>query len=262
MITVILNCYKRLNYLEEQIQAIENQTVKPADIWVWYNNPEDGSQINLNEKLQGKYKVIQSNHNFKFFGRFALANLVQTEYVAMFDDDTIPGSNWLENCLNCIKSGNDGILGCAGVILNSEYYSGHTKVGWNGEMSPEAREVDLVGHSWFFNKKHLKYFFMEDPASWENAEDIHFAYMCQKYGKVKSYVPSQTGDLENLGSLKGSLYGNDQHSSFVNSSSNNHQSIRDQVVSQLINSGWRSVINSNFNPHNGFDSSGCGHDHL
>ena len=70
-ITVILNCYKRPEYLKEQIEAIENQTIKPKEIWIWYNAPENSKQIDLNENF-GKYKIIQSNHNFKFHARFAM----------------------------------------------------------------------------------------------------------------------------------------------------------------------------------------------
>ena len=152
MITTILTCYKRLDYLKDQISSIENQSIPPKDIWIWYNNPEDGSQVDLNKELKGKYRVVQSNHNFSFFGRFALATLAQTKYIAMFDDDTIPGCKWFENCMSTITSGHDGILGCSGIRLMSTNYSNHHKVGWNGKGG--LMEVDLVGHSWFFDKNH------------------------------------------------------------------------------------------------------------
>ena len=115
-ITVILNCYKRPEYLKEQIEAIENQTIRPKEIWIWYNNPEDREQLNLNEEF-GKYKIIHSNHNFKFHGRFSLGLLAQTEYVCFFDDDTIPGKLWFENCLKTMEKTGDSILGTAGIAL-------------------------------------------------------------------------------------------------------------------------------------------------
>ena len=236
MITVILNCYKRLNYLEEQIKAIENQTVKPFDIWIWYNNPEDGSQINLNEKLQGKYKVIQSNHNFNFFGRFGLATLAQTEYVAIFDDDTIPAPKWFELCLNTMNEVGDGILGGAGVRLNSSIYNGHTKIGWNYNPPSVTTEVDLVGHAWFFKKSSLKYFFMEEPKSWENAEDCHFSAMCQKYGNLKTYVPAIAHKPDCNPSYKGD-YGRDKNASYL--IKNGHMSVRNNVCKSLCDEGWK-----------------------
>ena len=47
MITVILNCYKRAEYLKEQIEAIKNQSVAPEEIMIWSNRPEEGQQYNL-----------------------------------------------------------------------------------------------------------------------------------------------------------------------------------------------------------------------
>ena len=244
MITAILNCYKRLNYLEEQIQAIENQTVKPADIWVWYNNPEDGSQINLNEKLQGKYKVIQSNHNFKFHGRFALGLLAQTKYIAFFDDDTIPGNKWFESCINTINGGEDGILGTAGIYIQKDTYNPHKKIGWNGIHNKETLEVDLVGQAWFMKKDYLRYLWYEDPINWENGEDMQLSYQAQKYGNVKTYVPPHPPEDHSLwGSLpeKGSIYGNDENANW--STKSNHRPIRDQIVNEQIKRGWVTVQN-------------------
>jgi GT2 family glycosyltransferase len=40
-ITVILNGYKRGKQLTEQLNALNNGTVKPDEILLWYNNPGD-----------------------------------------------------------------------------------------------------------------------------------------------------------------------------------------------------------------------------
>ena len=40
-ITVILNGYKRGNQLTEQLNALNNGSVKPDEILLWYNNPSD-----------------------------------------------------------------------------------------------------------------------------------------------------------------------------------------------------------------------------
>ena len=37
-ITVILNGYKRGNQLSEQLDALNNGTVKPNEVLLWYNN--------------------------------------------------------------------------------------------------------------------------------------------------------------------------------------------------------------------------------
>ena len=76
MITVILNCYKRPQYLQEQIKSILNQSTPPEDIWIWYNKPEDQEQYDLSNL---GCKVVTCNHNYKFHGRFAYGLLAQTE---------------------------------------------------------------------------------------------------------------------------------------------------------------------------------------
>ena len=184
-ITVILNCYKRPQYLQEQIEAIKNQTIPFEDIWIWYNKPEEGEQYDLTGL---GYKVVMCNHNFKFHGRFALGLLAKTEYVAFFDDDTIPGNRWFENCIDTIDNGGDGILGTTGIHIQGDKYNPHQKVGWNGIHNKETWEVDLVGHAWFMKKDYLRYLWYENPINWDNGEDMQLSYQAQKYGNIKTYV--------------------------------------------------------------------------
>jgi GT2 family glycosyltransferase len=239
MITVILNCYKRPQYLQEQIEAIKNQTIPPNDIWIWYNKPEDQEQYDLTSL---GCKVVTCNHNFKFHGRFAFGLLAQTEYVTFFDDDTIPGSKWFENCLDTIEKGYDGILGSTGILLGGDYYNPHQKIGWNGGGNNQVVEVDLVGHSWFMKKDYLRYLWYEDPINWDNGEDIQLSYQAQKYGNIKTYVPPHPiEDYTLWGSLpeKGNVYGNDAHANWLKKS--NHAPLRDMIVKEQIKRGWKTV---------------------
>lgn len=239
MITVILNCYKRPEYLKEQIQAIENQTVKPKEIWIWYNAPEDREQIDLKKEFSN-YKLIQSNHNYKFHGRFAYGLLAQTKYVAFFDDDTIPGNKWFENCLNTIEQGYNGILGSSGVVLKGDNYSNNYKVGWGHGINNEIPyEVDLVGHAWFMKKNYLRYLWYEDPISWDNGEDMQLSYQAQKYGNIKTYVPPHPVSNHSLwGSIKGIKYGSDNNANYKK---HNHTPLRNHIVKEQINRGWKLV---------------------
>lgn len=239
MITVILNCYKRPQYLQEQIKSILNQSTPPEDIWIWYNKPEDQEQYDLSNL---GCKVVTCNHNYKFHGRFAYGLLAQTEYVAFFDDDTIPGNKWFENCINTIEQGQDGILGTTGVYLLGDNYSNNTKFGWNGEQNPSTVEVDLVGHAWFMKKNYLRYLWYEDPISWDNGEDMQLSYQAQKYGGIKTYVPPHPPTDHSLwGSLpeKGLKYGSDENANWIKKS--NHTPLRNQIVKEQINKGWKTV---------------------
>lgn len=242
MITVILNCYKRPQYLQEQIEAIRSQTILTEDILVWSNKPEDQNQQDLSHL---GVKTIMCNHNFKFHGRFTLGLLAKTKYVAFFDDDTIPGNKWFENCINTIEQGQDGILGTTGVYLLGDNYNYNTKFGWNGKNNPSTTEVDLVGHAWFMKKDYLRYLWYEDPVSWNNGEDMQLSYQAQKYGNIKTYVPPHPPEDTSIwGSLPktGVKYGSDKAASWIHNS--DHGNLRDEIVQEQIKRGWKLCRNN------------------
>ena len=102
-VTVILNGYRRPKNLPLQIQAIKNQTVKPDQIWLWINHHEDFYKEPVDYDVD---RIVKNDHNWKYFGRFALAMLAQTEFVALFDDGDrtmelvwFKGAKWIINQL-------------------------------------------------------------------------------------------------------------------------------------------------------------------
>lgn len=235
-ITAILNCYKRPEYLKEQIEAIKTQTIPPDDILIWYNKPEDGIQYDITDL---GCKVATCNHNFKFHGRFAFGLLAKTKYVAFFDDDTIPGNRWFENCLNSMKD-DDYILGTTGVLLGSENYDPHSKIGWNGKKSNKTELVDLVGHAWFMNRNSLKYLWQEYPVSWENGEDIQLSALAYMYGNILTAVPPHPeSDTSLWGSISGIKYGDDRKASHRKS---NHAPLRNKICNELSKIGYKRVL--------------------
>jgi len=250
-ITVILNGYKRGDHLDEQLRALQNQTIQPDEILLWYNNPGDDSEINYNIGTQ--IPAAYCNYNFGVWARFTFALNARSEFVCVFDDDTIPGSKWLENCLNTMNK-TEGLLGTVGLLylnplppVQSSYYEHYIRFGWPESGNNERTvEVDLVGHSWFFKKEWLSYMFRElpDPKYNTCGEDMHFSYMLQKYAGIKTFVPPHPiSDKELWGSIKGAEYGGDQNSLWES----NQRSIdgipfralmNDYFYNQRMN-GWR-----------------------
>tara|TARA_R110000822_G_scaffold123502_3_gene257941 strand:- start:956 stop:1696 length:741 start_codon:yes stop_codon:yes gene_type:complete len=240
MITVILNAYKRTDYLKEQIEAVRNQSIPPEDIWIWYNKPEDREQIELDAP---GCKLVQCNHNFKFHGRFALGLLAQTPYVAFFDDDTIPSPRWFESCMKTIDQGHDGILGGIGVVLEGDAYAPNHKVGWDFP-NEQVEEVDLVGHAWFMNKNYLRYLWYEEPLSWDNGEDMQLSYLAQKHGGIKTYVPAHSVNDTSWWSnnpATATKYANDENANGVHVPS--HFPLRQKIAHTYIAAGeWKTVL--------------------
>ena len=236
MVTVVLNCYKRAEYLKEQIEAIKAQSVKVDEIMIWSNKPEEGQQYNLDSL---DCKVAYSNTNLKFHARFAYGLLAKSEYVAFFDDDTIPGKDWFKNCLSCMGD-NNYILGASGVRLESDQYDPHKKFGWNGTRSTKMEFVDLVGHAWFMRRDTLKYLWQEYPISWENGEDIQLSAFAYMHGGIQTAVPPHPEANLNLwGSTAGYAKGNDKNASHWKS---NHAPLRNEICKTLSEKGYKRVL--------------------
>lgn len=199
-ITVILNGYKRPNFLKEQIDAINRQTVKAKEIMLWQNNT-DGFDKNLTDTIT----TASSNKNLGVWARFAFALNAKTEYICVFDDDTIPGDSWFDNCLETMKT-HEGLLGTIGLIYNSEKgYLPNNRYGWDNNNLNTVK-VDIVGHAWFFKREWLSTYWRElPPAGFDFVgEDMHFSYMLQKYLGINTYVPPHPKHLPEMwGSTKG-----------------------------------------------------------
>lgn len=197
-ITVVLNGFKRSQHFKTQLEAIENQTIKPKEILLWQNLGE-----NFDKHLTSRTTHSSCNKNLGVWARFAYALNADTEYVCVFDDDTIPGKKWLENCLNTIQE-HDGLLGTIGVkFQTNQSYHPITRVGW-ANPNNNTEEVDIVGHSWFFRREWLSTFWRELPDVKQTrlvGEDMHFSYTLQKYLHKKTYVPPHPiDDMEMWGS--------------------------------------------------------------
>lgn len=219
-VTVILGGYKRNKNLDEQLNALNNQSIKPNEILFWYNYP--GDEYEINYELGTKIPGVYANYNFGVWARFYFALNAKSTYVCVFDDDTVPGKRWLENCLNTIKE-KEGVLGTVGALYlnplppeHSSFFEHYIRFGWPETGNNEKTvQVDWLGHSWFFKKKWLTYMFRELPDEKYNicGEDMHLSYMLQKYGGLNSYVPPHPPDDKELwGSIKGSEYGGDANS--------------------------------------------------
>ena len=227
-INVILTVWKRHN-LEEQLEAIFNQTADIDTVYVYQNE----SHVDITH-LKSKYDfqhVHMRDTNFKFHGRFTLPLLFETKYTAIFDDDTIPNKGWLQHCKNLCDEKN-----CI-VGANCRNYNGKGSCGLcDGILNTEPVKCDIVGHCWFFKTEWIHHMWREQAFTFENGEDIHFCAACQIYGGIDSYLPSQTQtDVDNWGDTKPML-GTDEIATWRKPE---HNSTRDQLYRHWISKGWK-----------------------
>jgi hypothetical protein len=205
-ITAIINIFRREHILDEQIEAIKRQTIKPHSIILWNNG---NKKVDLTKyKNDSYFKVFDCNYNCGVWSRFIVGLLVNTEYTCVFDDDTIPGINWFKNCLDCMNK-KEALYGTIGVVFkNQDNYIILKRYGWdktNNGNNIESQPVDIVGHSWFFKTKWLNYLIRDSPDVNEYktvGEDINFSFMLQKYANIPTYVPPHpSNDLTLFGSI-------------------------------------------------------------
>lgn len=206
-ISVILTAWCREQYLEEQVERVLSQTVRPREVILWYNAPPKKMGIFERKQLvsfkNDKYvKKIICDHNFGIVPRFSFASSLKSDYVCIFDDDTMPGERWFENCLNYVDServlcGTIGLRYLSKTAIKTET----PRMGWEA-MNESLEYVDLVGHSWFFRRHWARYFWDEDPVSYSFGEDIHFCAMLQRHGIRSACPPHPRGDKSLWGSVK------------------------------------------------------------
>ncbi|MDR1976749.1 MAG: glycosyltransferase family 2 protein [Campylobacteraceae bacterium] len=252
-VSVILNLYKRPENLEIQLNAIKKQTLKPKEILLYQDGT--GDTVKIPEHLQKEFDFIEINpQNIGVWGRFKFAmENAKSKYVSVFDDDTIPGERWLENChTEMLKK--EGLYGTIGILLKNpyEYPHGNNKnyyrVGWDGELNYTA-EVDFVGHSWFFRKDWIEHLF-EAPEEIQKyklvGEDMSFSYQLLKHD-IKTYVPPHPSyDTSLHGSLKEYAYRLGTTKSGISVHPSNTNSMR-EAISILLDKEWNILLDRNPN---------------
>ena len=222
-VTAIVNGYRRPNNLPIQVEALRNQTNPPDEIWLWMNYHEDfDKEKQYKLEALGVDKICYNDHNWKYFGRLALAMLAETNFYASYNNE-------------------NAILGGVGLHLHSDtVYMHHTRFG-GPNPNEEPVVVDLVGHAWFINTDHLKYIWSEKPYTWETGEDIHFSALAQIYGNIKTIVPPHPiGDREMHSSLLGYELGVDNKTVSV-TEQGSFFSLRDGCVRHYVSRGWKLV---------------------
>lgn len=205
---VILTQYKR-NNLERQLEAVKNQTLQPDYLVVFQNE----NHVNI-ENLKEKYNFIhvKSDHNTKFFGRFAYCFTFPVEVCIVMDDDIIPAKKCFEKYVHdCLKL--NAIMGA-----NARFGINNPN---NKKLSARMRsftirprlKADFVGHLWCFKKEWLHNMFAIPPYTYDTGEDMHLCFSSKVLEGIDSYLCEHTSMDQIEDTARDSLAG-DNHASF------------------------------------------------
>jgi len=223
--------HKRLQYLDRQVEAIKKQSIKVKDVVVWNNGAL------LSDKQRDGLTVIDSPKNWGVWARFTFALELQSEFICVIDDDTIPGRNWLENCFQSMEI-REGLYGTCGVVFKHET-NRYPRIRY-GHPKPSADilQVDIVGHSWFFKKDWLRFYHREERLGYSTCgEDYHFSFALQRQG-IGTYVPPHPKTDRNLwGSLQPE-FGEDKNALWRG---RDEEKKKQETHARYLQAGWRTL---------------------
>lgn len=246
-VTVILNLWKR-NYLREQLDALNAQTVLPNSIWIVHY--ED--HIPLDEEISNEIPIeyFGISVNLKYFGRFSIASFVKTKYVWILDDDVVPSPLWIEKCVDICNKKNAIVCSNGRIIpqgnyrpegeiwkdYSSEHFVGDARSPYGYNRCLQDSRVDYGCSSYFFQTEWLCHFWSYWPKTFETGEDMHLSATLAKVNII-TIVPEQLS-REESGNISPE-YSSDAHASwkmpgFVNQ--------RESVLRDLIrNVPWKPI---------------------
>lgn len=224
--TVIITLWRR-NYLEEQLNALLEQTVPLSQIWlVQHENYCDFTSVI--EKARSRFKSIHHfrlDLNLKFYIRFSFALNISTRFTWVLDDDVIPGKNWLDrsiethNKYHCIVCPTGRIIAPVAIrssLRSPEDYApfsfGDTNDSVNMNYNLEDTYVDYGCSGYFFETNVVRAFWQIWPNSLEVGDDIHLSAVAKIVLNIPTIVPAQLSK-EDSGNLKRN-YGGDRFASW------------------------------------------------
>lgn len=247
-VDVVLTCYKRPQVLAQQLAAVKNQTLKPRRIFLYQDGIDGYYKVELNDKILNEFDAYKlSETNGGVWKRFEFAEeICKSPYVCLFDDDTIPGERWLENChVNMMQ--NRGVYVTNSVLVRNfeNYCDNWLEAGWHAP-NKKTCAVDFGGHSWFFERKYLQWMFAKPYGKKYKlvGEDMTLSFAAAEHG-FGTYVPQHPLKILSLwGSLPefGWRYGLAEVAISMNPTNVNKMR---EAFSEIHASGWRCLLEEN-----------------
>lgn len=141
------------HFTAQQFEALRRQTVQPEKILVHVDGAHGHDEKTLHRAI-----AVRTPVHFGRTHRLAIARAgATTKYVAILDEDTIPGTYWLERAITALEQAEAqgenpfgvAVVANAGVLLTSDDPFGGRPVGPE-YPSVETIEVDYGRGGWIF----------------------------------------------------------------------------------------------------------------
>ena len=156
-------------FLAAQVEALRRQTVHARDVWVHVDGPQGHDERTLTRLRATRTPVTLGS-----YFRLALARNVPSQYVALLDEDTIPGPTWLERSLAALEENDDpenpspfgaAVIACAGSQLVNDDPAQARIVGPEYPHGDDVA-VDYGRQGWVFRTDFARVADSIPPAGW------------------------------------------------------------------------------------------------
>lgn len=243
-VSVIVTLWKRRAYVWEQYKSFMAQSVKPVEV-IYIINEGYISPEFVRETTGQNVKIITSPIN-SLYTRFSLAYIARGDYVAIMDDDTLPGELWFENAIRACEAYNAYVVG-NGRILNKKGRQGFFTLvtpapGGDGVDAISCAHSDIFcdwGCNSYFLKREwagMLAYRVRHQDSLKTFDDIQTATSLYMAKGIKCVCPMQPQWDKRLHASLKAEWGNDDHA--VWRSSVSHFPERQSYLEQLIAEGY------------------------
>jgi hypothetical protein len=123
--------------LAQQVQALARQSIHAKSIWVHVDGP-----TGHDERTLSKMSAHRTPVHFGRYFRLSLARNATTQYVAILDEDTVPGRRWLERTILALMEAEEIVEADGGELP----FGGFVLAGSGSVLaSDDPADVRLVG---------------------------------------------------------------------------------------------------------------------
>lgn len=236
-VSAIINLYRRPEAVLRIYESLIRQSHPVSFIYIWVNGSGEDLLISQLRKKMPRAIFVISDENHGVWARFAFGLNMHSEFCVVFDDDTVPGTRWIENCMTTFHE-TPSLIGTVGLIYNSScHYMDHIRIGWPSQNTTTTR-VDIVGHSWFFKTEWLKDYWSkaESLAGTDFCgEDMHFSFALQQQGIPTVVPPHPAESIQLWGSIDGARQGSGEEAISI-SGKGSHMDI---PLQRLVSRGFK-----------------------